>query len=112
MSQIGMYGQGQNAVSNNGYIWIGTGGANTVTFYNEANPPVPITVILWDQPSGDYQASFMNAVAPKVSYSLAYGASFTVSIANGVSGGWTALYNYKTILSQYGQIWNTWAEFT
>ncbi|KAH8895860.1 hypothetical protein GQ53DRAFT_792374 [Thozetella sp. PMI_491] len=112
MSQIGMAGQGDNVVSNNNYIWIGSSGPNTITFFNKANPAVGIILILWDAPAGDYQASFMNVRRPKISYSIPYGGSLTVSIANGVSGAWTALYDHKTILSQYGQIWNTWAEFT
>jgi hypothetical protein len=110
MSQIGMAGQGQNARSNNGGIWVGTGGANTFQFFNRAS--VAIILVLWDAPAGDYQSSFMNVRKPKVSWSLAAGGSVTVSLANGVSGGWSALYNHKTTLSQYGQVYNTWGEFT
>ncbi len=110
MSQIGMAGQGVNAFGNNGHIWIGSDGPNTVTFNNKANPAVGVILVLWDQT--DYQSSFMNVRSPQISYSIPYGSSVTVSIANGVSGAWTALYDHKTILSQYGQIWNTWAEFT
>lgn len=33
-------------------------------------------------------------------------------MANGVSGGWAGLYNEITTLSQYGQVFNTWGEFT
>lgn len=112
MSKIGMAGQGVNAQSSNGNVWVGNNGPNTFTFINKSNPKVGIIVVLWDQPAGDYQSSFMNVRKPKISYSVPYGGSVTVSIANGVSGGWTALYDHKTVLSQYGQIWNTWGEFT
>lgn len=115
MSNIGMAGQGDNVLSNNGYIWIGNDGPNTFTFTNEAtNPsPVPVTLILWDMPPGDYESSFMNVRRPKVSYSLPnIGDSVTISLVNGVSGGWAALNNHATTLSQWGQIFNTWGEFT
>ncbi|KAB5576593.1 hypothetical protein GE09DRAFT_1170177 [Coniochaeta sp. 2T2.1] len=110
MSQIGMAGQGTNARSNNGNIWIGSDGPNKFVYTNRAN--TPIILIVWDNPPNDYQSSFMNVRKSKISYSLAAGASVTVSMANGVSGGWSALYNHKTTLSQYGQIYNTWGEFT
>jgi hypothetical protein len=115
MSSIGMAGQGTNAVSNNGNIWIGGDGPNTFTFTNQASSPsaVPVTLILWDNPANDYQSSFMNVRTPKISYSLPnVGNSVTISLANGVSGGWAALNNRATTLSQYGQIYNTWGEFT
>ncbi|KAH8912734.1 hypothetical protein BR93DRAFT_906072 [Coniochaeta sp. PMI_546] len=112
MSQIGMAGQGLNARSNNGHIWVGSDGPNTFTFYNRASPAVGVILVLWDNPPNDYQSSFMNVRTPKVSWSIPAGGSVTVSIANGVSGAWSALYAHKTILSQYGQIYNTWGEFT
>ncbi|KAH6871417.1 hypothetical protein B0T10DRAFT_450427 [Thelonectria olida] len=115
MSTIGMAGQGTNAVSNNGNIWIGGDGPNTFTFTNQASSPsnVPVTLILWDNPPNDYQSSFMNVRTPKISYSLPnVGNSVTISLANGVSGGWAALNNHATTISQYGQIYNTWGEFT
>ncbi|KAH8901481.1 hypothetical protein GQ53DRAFT_851241 [Thozetella sp. PMI_491] len=115
MSAIGMAYQGVNAVSANGNIWIGSGGANTFTFTNRADTPgaVPVTLIVWDAPAGDYTASFMNVKKPKISYSLPnVGDSVTISVANGISGGWAALNNHATTLNQYGQIYNTWGEFT
>lgn len=115
MSNIGMAGQGDNAVSNNGNIWIGGDGPNTFTFTNQATSPspVPVILILWDMPAGDYQSSFMNVRRSKISYSLPnIGDSVTISLANGVSGGWAALNNHATTLSQWGQIYNTWGEFT
>lgn len=113
MSQIGMAGQGTNARTSSGHsIWLGSSGPNLFKFYNKASPAVPIILILWDNPAGDYQSSFMNVRTPKISYSIPAGGVVTISLTNGVSGGWTALYNHKTTLSQYGQIYNTWGEFT
>jgi hypothetical protein len=111
MSDIGMAGQGYNPTSNNGQIWIGNDGPNTFTFTNHAGVS-QFTLIIWNNPSGDYQSSFMNVRVSQVSYSLAIDQSVTISIANGVSGGWAGLYNGVTTLSQYGQIYNTWGEFT
>lgn len=113
MSDIGMAGMGDNSFANNGHIWIGGDGPNTFTFTNRAATGVPITLILWDNPAGDYQSSFMNVRTPKVSYSLPnVGDSVTVSLGNGISGGWSALNGQRTTLSPYGQIFNTWGEFT
>jgi hypothetical protein len=110
MTNIGMAGQGDNVNGNNNHIWIGNDGPNTFTFSNRASDDV--ILILWDNPEKDYQSSFMNVRRPKVSWSLPAGQSVTVSIANGVSGGFSPLYQHKTTLSQYGQVFNTWGEFT
>ena len=113
MSSIGMAGMGDNVVGNNGYIWIGDDGPNTFTFTNNAGDGSPITLIMWDFPIDDYEASFMNVRNPKVSYSLpSPGDSVTISLQNGISGGWSSLNNRQTTLSQFGQIYNTWGEFT
>lgn len=113
MYNIGMAGMGDNVVGNNGYIWIGDDGPNTFTFTNNAAEEMPITLIIWDFADGDYESSFMNVRRPKISYSLPYvGSSVTISLANGISGGWSALNNHVTTLSQYGQVYNTWGEFT
>ncbi|KAI9647262.1 hypothetical protein NHQ30_003645 [Ciborinia camelliae] len=105
-----MAGMGTNAQAPNGGVWIGSQGPNTFPFTN--NAAVPITVIIWTGAAGDYGSSFMNARAPQISYSLNAGQTVTISMANGVSGGWAGLYDRKTTLSQYGQINNTWGEFT
>ena len=106
-----MYGQGLNPTSNNGIIWIGGDGPNVFTFSNSGGNN-SVTIIIWNAPAGDYQSSFMNAVSPQVSYSMNYQDTLNISVANGVSGAWAALYNYGTVLSEYGQINNTWGEFT
>ncbi|KAK3942646.1 hypothetical protein QBC46DRAFT_425779 [Diplogelasinospora grovesii] len=112
LSNIGFAGTGSNPHSNNGHIWIGTDGPNTITFHNNAqNPNADVVMVLWDQSHGD-SSSFLAANPPVLTISMAYGSSVTVSLANGVSGAWTALYRHVTILTQYGQVYNTWAEFT
>ena len=110
MSSIGMHSQGVNSYSSNGNIWIGGNGPNTFTFNAKAGEAV--TLIVWANPNGDFQSSFMNVRQPQVSYSLSDGEQVTVSMANGVSAGWAGLYSGATTLSQYGQIANTWGEVT
>lgn len=110
MSSIGMAGQGANENVSNGHIWIGDDGPNTFTFTNQAK--VPLVLVLWDFLPNGYQAAFMNVRRPKVSYSLHNRDEVTVSVANGVSGGWSTLVNSETRLTQHGLIDNTWGEFT
>lgn len=111
MASIGMNAQGINSYTPNGNIWLGNQGPNTFVFTNTGGAS-SVILIVWHQPSGDYSSSFMAARQPKISYSLRPGASVTVSIANGVSGGFAGLYNQATPLTQWGQIDNTWGEFT
>jgi hypothetical protein len=115
MSKIDIKSQGINARGPNGNIWIGDQGPNTFTFTNRAGGPVTIVVWTNDAP-GDHAASFVAGQGgrqPKVTYSLAKdGDKVTLSLVNKLSGGWSALVNRKTKLSPYGQIENTWGEFT
>ncbi|KAK4198855.1 hypothetical protein QBC40DRAFT_177762 [Triangularia verruculosa] len=111
MASIGMFDQGRNAVYNNGKIWIGGDGPNTFTFINGAG--VPIILVIWYALFNDNTASFMNVRRPEVTYSLPEtGSAVEVSAANGIPGGWAILYNHSTTLSEYGQIWNTFGEFS
>ncbi|KAJ1326461.1 hypothetical protein MN608_07908 [Microdochium nivale] len=112
MSKIGMAGVGANSKSSSSKIWIGTNGPNKFTFKNSGTG-APVTLILWDFPPSDFEASFMNVRRPKISYSLPKpGDSVTISVANGVSGAFSHLAGHKTKLSQWGQVYNTWGEFT
>jgi hypothetical protein len=104
MSNIGVGEQGVNADRNNGHIWVGNDGPNTFTFWNHAH--VPVTLILWN---GDQ--SWVNKFRPQVTWSLDPDQSVTVSVANGVSGSWSGLYEHKTRMEE-GQVFNTWGEFT
>ncbi|PQE08964.1 effector 5 protein [Rutstroemia sp. NJR-2017a WRK4] len=110
MSNIKMFAMGTNAKAANGGVWIGSQGPNIFAFTNKA--AVPITLIIWTQIPNDFQSSFMIARTPAISYSLSAGQTVTISMANTVSGGWSALYNGQTTLTPNGQINNTWGEFT
>ncbi|KAL2261115.1 hypothetical protein VTK26DRAFT_4691 [Humicola hyalothermophila] len=111
MASIGMLAQGRNDVTDNGRVWIGSDGANLFTFVNAA-AGVPMTLVVWYAAPGDDQASFMNVRQPQITYSLPdKGSAVEVSVANGVPGGWSALYGRATALTPYGQIDNTFGEF-
>ncbi|KAH6847234.1 hypothetical protein B0I37DRAFT_354003 [Chaetomium sp. MPI-CAGE-AT-0009] len=111
MASIGMFAQGQNDYTANGRIWLGVDGPNIFIFVNAAG--VPITLVVWYKEAGDDAASFMNVRQPYISFSLpATEDAVGVSVANGVSGGFSGLYNRSTQLSPYGQVSNTLGEFT
>jgi hypothetical protein len=106
-----MKGQGVNAVSNNGNIWIGGDGPNKFNFINRSGASV--ILIIWDRLNDvDDASSFMKERIPQVSYSLPKsGDTVTISMANGKSGGLSSLNNRVTKLTGDGQIYNTWVEF-
>ncbi len=108
LAQIGFASQGLNPVGNNGHIWIGNDGPNTFTF---SSPNSDVILVLWDQTAG-YSSSFVTGAQTVLTYSLPKGSSVTVSLANGISGAWTGLYDHSTGISPFGQVHNTWAEFT
>ncbi|KAK3316616.1 hypothetical protein B0H66DRAFT_561738 [Apodospora peruviana] len=107
LSQIGFAGYGQNPSSGN--IWIGNNGPNVFTFSNKAT--VDVTLVIWDQSNGD-ASSFVTAHAPKITWTIPRGGSVQVSLQNGVSGGYSGIYRGQTKISQWGQVGNTWGEFT
>ncbi|EJT78275.1 hypothetical protein GGTG_03377 [Gaeumannomyces tritici R3-111a-1] len=117
MSKMGMKGQGVNARKNPGSgIWVGEDGHNTFVFENESKGKV--TVIIWNKgtlPDGkpDYEGHCMNVRVPQVSWSLAKGEKVTVSLSKEkVSGGFAAIYEGSTKINGFGQIDQTWGEFT
>jgi hypothetical protein len=95
---------GTNAAANNGAVWLGNDGAYTNDFIN--NSTEDIIVAVWG-PAG----SWVNTIKPLVTVSLPAGSVQTVSFANGASGAWAAIYP-DTTLTQYGQIGQTWGEYT
>jgi len=94
---------GLNAVAAGASAWIGTGGAYTNTFTNNAGED--LIVVIWG-PAG----SWVNVNVPLVTLSLASGAVETVSFATGLSGAWSAIYSDTETVD--GQVSNTWGEFT
>lgn len=103
LTTLGFKAVGVNALYNNNGVWIGADGPYTNEFTNHAAEPLVLTV--WGP-----QGSWVNAVQPLVTHSLAVGASITLSFAAGQSGAWAAVYP-DTQLSM-GQVANTWGEYT
>ncbi|KAK0616782.1 hypothetical protein B0T14DRAFT_604990 [Immersiella caudata] len=109
LSRIGFAGMGSNPTNSDSRIWIGNNGPNIFTFTNRAS--VDIVLVLWDSSNG-YASSFVTAHAPKLTYSIPRGSSINVSLANGVTGAYSAIYDRTTVISPNGQVFNTWGEFT
>lgn len=112
LASIGVYSQGINSYSNNGIIWIGSDGPNLFHLGNTGS--TPITAVVWHQPTVpiDYKATFMAARQPYVTISIAAGKTVTISVANGISGAMAGVKRGKTALTQWGQIDQTWMEFS
>jgi len=94
---------GINAASDNGGVFLGTGGTYQNEFTNAAGEP--IILVVWGP-----DASWVNANKPLITVSLAAGESTTVSFASGSIGAWSAVYS-DTIMVD-GQVSNTWGEYT
>jgi len=109
LTSLGFKALGLNAQASNGNCWIGSDGPNVHTITNSYSSPI---AVVWWGGSGSYAVSFMTSgIAPLVTAALNPGSSMTVSCQNGVSGGFAAVYP-DTTLTSFGQIGNTWGEFT
>lgn len=105
----GIADQGINDIAPNNKIWIGNQGPNIFNFTNYRNEP--ISIILWE--SANDSSSFVSSHRPLISYSLPnLGDSVLISLANNISGAWSYIERYKTSLTLWGQVSNTWGEFT
>lgn len=94
---------GINSFVRTSNIWIGTDGDYTTEFTNESEQDV--VLVCWG-PAG----SWINAVAPLVTTSVAKGTSTIISFAEGASGSCAGVYPDTTMVN--GQISNTWFEYT
>jgi len=104
LSKIGLTQIGANAASNNGGVWLGGDGPYVNDFINSSGEE--IILVIWG-----VAGSWVNAVKPLITVSIPAGAVQTVSFANGASGAWAPIYP-DTVMSQWGQISQTWGEFT
>jgi hypothetical protein len=94
---------GVNSYTRTSNVWIGTDGDYTTEFTNESGQDV--ILVCWG-PAG----SWINAVAPLVTTSMASGTTAVLSFAEGASGSCSGVYPDTTMVN--GQISNTWFEFT
>ncbi|KIW07410.1 uncharacterized protein PV09_02253 [Verruconis gallopava] len=104
LSKIGFTATGTNSATNNGQAWLGADGPYVNNFIN--NSTEEIILVVWGP-----QGSWVNAVKPLIVASIPAGAVQTVSFANGASGAWAPIYP-DTTMSPYGQIFQTWGEYT
>jgi hypothetical protein len=104
LQRIGLAQTGVNPTTNKGNVWLGVDGAYTTDFINESGEE--IVLVVWG-----VAGSWVNAVKPLIMVTIPAGASQTVSFANGASGAWAPIYP-DTTLSQWGQISQTWGEYT
>lgn len=94
---------GVNADSNSETAWFGNDGDYLGEFVNDSGEEIEL--VIWGP-----AASWVNENQPLITTNLTHGNSVNVSFATGLSGGFAAIYN-TTELS-YGQVFNTWGEFT
>ncbi|KAK3375886.1 hypothetical protein B0T24DRAFT_698485 [Lasiosphaeria ovina] len=106
LSSIGFAGPGSNP-SGGSNIRIGNGGPNTMTF---SSPNTDVVLVMWERV--DDASAFVAVNRPRLTWSLPRGSSVTVSLDNGVSGAWSAIYGRQTRLAWTGVVENTWGEFT
>jgi len=99
---LGLESVGANAVSNNGGVWIGSGGAYTNNFINDSGED--LILVIWG-PEG----SWVNANKPLITCSISSGESTIISFASGSIGAWAAVYEDTQLVN--GQICNTWGEY-
>lgn len=104
LSAIGLTNTGTNAATNNGAVWLGGDGPYVNDFINSSGQE--LILVLWG-----VAGSWVNAVKPLITVTIPAGAVQTVSFANGASGAWAPIYP-DTKMSQWGQISETWGEFT
>lgn len=95
---------GLNNVANDGTNpWIGADGPVTNTFIN--NGTEELTVINW----GSW-GSWINAVKPAITYSLAPGENVTVSYPTGAVGAWAPFSTNSKMID--GQVAEPWGEYS
>jgi len=103
LSALGVGSLGINAYVSNGQAWLGSDGAYQANFYNGAGED--LILVCWG-----VAGSWINAVQPVITASIAAGSSLTASFADGASGACSAIYSDTELVN--GQASNTWMEFT
>lgn len=91
-------------MSANGTAWLGNDGPYTNDFQNDSGED--IILIIWG-----LAGSWVNTIVPLITVPIVAGTKQMISFANGASGAWAPIYG-DTSLSVYGQIEQTWGEYT
>jgi hypothetical protein len=103
LSALGVASLGVNSAVSNGQAWLAEDGPYKANFQNNAGED--LVLVCWG-----VAGSWINAVQPTITASIAAGSSLTVSFADGASGACTAVYGDTQLVN--GQASNTWMEFT
>jgi hypothetical protein len=98
---------GKNPTSSNDFAWLGEDGPWTNEMVNKAG--CDLTLVLWKKDAG--AAMFVQTSQPYLTVKIPAGKSITVSLADGVSGAYTAIYP-DTEWATPGFLRNTLGEFT
>ena len=103
LSALGVLSSGVNSYAPNGAVWLGDSGAYKSEFSNQSGQD--LILVVWG-----VAGSWVNVVQPQITASIPAGQSIWLSFADGVSGGFTAVYGDTQLVN--GQLSNTWGEFT
>jgi hypothetical protein len=103
LNGLGFKCPGANPTSNNGAVWLGSGGTYTNNFINNASETV--ILVIWGR-----EGSWVNAVEPLITKVIEPGESQVVSFADGQSGAWSGIYSDTKLVN--GQVCETWGEYT
>lgn len=100
---LGFKSVGLNPTAAGGTPWVGSDGQFTNEFINQSGEDC--VLVIWG-PAG----SWVNAIQPQITVSIASGSSKTVSFPTGWSGAWAPVYGSTALTN--GQIFDTWGEGT
>ncbi|KAJ9639840.1 hypothetical protein H2204_003633 [Knufia peltigerae] len=107
LSSLGVANLGMNSAVANGLAWLSGGESDSnpwkANFINNAGED--IVLVCWG-----VAGSWINAVQPTITASIAAGSSMMVNFADGASGACSAIYPDTQLIN--GQASNTWMEFT
>lgn len=94
---------GVNGETSESGVWFGTDGPYTNEYINESGED--LILVIWGP-----HASWVNAIQPLITTSIANGSSTIISFASGQTGAWSAIYEDTAMLN--GQVSNIWGEYT
>ena len=94
---------GTNSFSSDAKVWIGKDGQYINEFFNDSGED--LILVMWDK-----TAAWVNANVPYITHSLPAGSGISISMASGLSGGYSAIYSDTKLVN--GQIANTWGEWS
>ena len=107
IKKMGISSVGENAVSNNGGLWIGEDSPWKSVFTNDANRDL----VLFCWKANGFSGMSLNVNKPAISVGLKPGQKVTVSFAEGVPSACAHAFE-DTTLAIFGGLFQTWSEYT